>query len=131
MFDDAVFDETVLTRGPYGPHSMTFPRPVLMRMYARAMVLASATSVLVAAATAAPIAAQAAPAASGAVLSLTEALALARRNNPSLQNSVNARRTAASSMPSGTLMGLSCGSRSALAVRNSSPAAVIPAARAS
>ena len=95
VFDDAVFDETVLTRGPYGPHSMTFPRPVLMRMYARAMVLASAASVLVAAATAAPIAAQAAPAASGAVLSLTEALALARRNNPSLQNSVNARRTAA------------------------------------
>ncbi|MCE2902018.1 MAG: hypothetical protein LXA09_12360, partial [Gemmatimonadetes bacterium] len=34
----------------------------------------------------------------GTVLSLADALTLARRNNPTLQNAVNARRTAAASV---------------------------------
>ena len=44
-------------------------------------------------------AAQAAPA-SGAIITLTDALALARRNNPALQNATNARRTAAAAVRS-------------------------------
>jgi len=44
-------------------------------------------------------AAQAAPA-SGAIITLTDALALARRNNPALQSATNARRTAAAAVRS-------------------------------
>ena len=82
--------ETVSTKGPYGPLSMTSSRPVLMRIRALAIALASFAGALASA----PLGAQAAPAAGG-VLTLADAVALARRNNPTLQNSVNARRTAA------------------------------------
>lgn len=85
--------ETAPLRGPYGPLSMTFPRPVLMRIHVLAIALAAATAAIPASQLSAQTPA-AAPA-SGSVLSLADAIALAKRSNPSLQTSVNARRTAA------------------------------------
>ena len=81
--------ETVSMRPAYGPLSSTFPRPVLMRIHALAIALATAGAL-----TASSLGAQSTVPA-GSVLTLTDALALAKRNNPALQNSVNARRTAA------------------------------------
>ncbi len=92
--------ETAFSGSPYGPVSMTSPRPVLMRIYAFAIVLATAAGGL------APLslAAQAAPAApaAGGVLTLADAITLARRNNPVFQNSINARRTAAAQVRAAT-----------------------------
>lgn len=89
QFPDPYAAETVSMRPAYGPLSSTFPRPVLMRIHVLAIALATAGAL-----TASSLGAQStAPA--GSVLTLTDALALAKRNNPALQNSVNARRTAA------------------------------------
>ncbi len=82
--------ETVPTRGPYGPLSMTSSRPVLMRIHALAIALASLAGALAAV----PVDAQTAPTAGG-VLTLADAIALARRNNPTFQNSITARQSAA------------------------------------
>ncbi len=67
-----------------------------MRIHALVVVLAAALSGL----SASRVAAQAAPAApaQGGVLTLVDALALARRNSPTLQNSIAARRTAAAAV---------------------------------
>ena len=88
--------ETVPTRGPYGPLSMTSPRPVLMRILAFAIVLASTAGALIVS----PIDAQstASVPAPGGVLTLADAMALSRRNNPALQSSINARQSAAAQM---------------------------------
>ncbi len=66
-----------------------------MKSHAFALALAVAT----AAVAPASVAAQSAPAA-GAVITLTDALALARRNNPTLQSATNARRAAAAAVRS-------------------------------
>ncbi len=73
-----------------------------MRIHAFALALGLAVTGLVVVGTA-PIraTAQTAPA-SGPVITLTDALALARRNNPALQSSTNARRTAAAAVRSAT-----------------------------
>lgn len=70
--------------------------PVRFHVYALALV-AAATAAL-------PerVAAQGGAPAPGSVLSLDDALALARRNNPTLQNATNARRTAAAAVRSAT-----------------------------
>ena len=73
--------------------SMSFTRFVPMRTHAFALAL----SLAVGGATPALTAAQTAPT-PGAVITLTDALALARRNNPALQTSTNARRTAAAAV---------------------------------
>ncbi|MCC6245121.1 MAG: TolC family protein [Gemmatimonadaceae bacterium] len=63
-----------------------------MRLQSFALTCAAALSVAVTSS----LTAQATPSvAPGGVLTMSDALALARRNNPSLQNSINARRTAA------------------------------------
>ncbi|MBL0171379.1 MAG: TolC family protein [Gemmatimonadaceae bacterium] len=69
---------------------MTSSRPVLMRIHALAIALASCVGILATA----PLQAQAAPTAGG-VLTLADAIALARKNNPTFQNSVTARQNAA------------------------------------
>ena len=74
---------------------MSFTRRVPMKSHAFALALAVAT----AAVAPASVAAQSAPAA-GAVITLTDALALARRNNPTLQSATNARRAAAAAVRS-------------------------------
>ncbi|MEQ1690447.1 MAG: TolC family protein [Gemmatimonas sp.] len=68
---------------------MTSSRPVIMRIHALAIALASFVGALATS----PLGAQATPTAGG-VLTLADAIALSRRNNPVLQNSLNARRTA-------------------------------------
>ena len=70
--------------------------PVRFHVYALALV-AAATAAL-------PerVAAQGGAPTPGSVLSLDDALALARRNNPTLQNATNARRTAAAAVRSAT-----------------------------
>jgi outer membrane protein len=91
--------ETTFAEAAYGPLSMTSPRPVLMRIYAFAVVLATAAG----AAVPSSLGAQAAPAvAPGGVLTLADAIALARRNNPTYQNAMNARRTAAAQVRAAT-----------------------------
>lgn len=78
--------------------SASFPlRFVPMRLsataYGLALALATTTGALL------PLAAQAqAAATAGSVLTLADAITLARRNNPSLQSSLNARRTAAANV---------------------------------
>lgn len=74
---------------------MSFTRRVSMKPYAFALALAVAAAALAPAS----VAAQSVPAA-GAVITLTDALALARRNNPTLQSATNARRTAAAAVRS-------------------------------
>ena len=70
-----------------------------MRLPAFALTCATALSVVVTSS----LTAQAAPSvAPGGVITLTDALALARRNNPTLQNSINARRTAAAQVRAAT-----------------------------
>lgn len=70
-----------------------------MRIYAFAVVLATAAG----AAVTSSLGAQAAPAvAPGGVLTLADAIALARRNNPTYQNAMNARRTAAAQVRAAT-----------------------------
>lgn len=85
--------ETNPARGAYAPLSSSFPRFAPMRTHAFALVL----SLAVGGAVPALATAQNAPA-PGAVITLTDALALARRNNPALQTSTNARRTAAAAV---------------------------------
>ena len=82
--------ETVSIRGPYGPLLMTSPRPVPMRIPALAIRLASVASLMFASS----ISAQNAPV-PGGVLTLADAVALARRNNPIYQNAISARQNAA------------------------------------
>ena len=79
---------------------MTFPRPVLMRISAFAIALAAFGGVI---APSALIAQAPAPSlAPGGVLTLADAIALARRNNPTYATAVNARRTAAANLKSAT-----------------------------
>jgi len=73
-----------------------------MRIHAFALALGQAvTGLAIIAAVPLVAAAQTAPA-PGPVITLTDALALARRNNPVLQSSTNARRTAAAAVRSAT-----------------------------
>ncbi|WP_337171136.1 TolC family protein [Gemmatimonas aurantiaca] len=72
--------------------------PVNSHVFVRTVVLALGLAGAVM-----PSVASAQPAAStGAILTLTDALALARRNNPDLQKSLNARRTAAANARAAT-----------------------------
>ncbi len=71
-----------------------------MRIHAFAILLATAAGVM-ASSTAGAQAAPPAPA-PGGVLSLADAIALARRSNPTYQNAVNARRTAAAEVRAST-----------------------------
>ncbi len=70
-----------------------------MRIHAYAFAYAFAVSLAVVGIGPTLATAQTAPA-PGAVITLTDALALARRNNPALQTSINARRTAAAAVRS-------------------------------
>lgn len=72
-----------------------------MRIHAFALALGLAVTGLVVVGLPIRATAQTAPA-SGAVITLTDALALARRNNPALRSSINARRTAAAAVRSAT-----------------------------
>ena len=72
---------------------MTSPRPTHMRMHGFAIAVASAT-IAIAAPTVGAQNSSAAPAGT-TVLSLADAIALARRNNPTYQTSLNARSNAA------------------------------------
>src|SRR6187402_2236496 len=92
--------ETVQSERPYGPLTMTFSRPVLMRISAFAIVLAAFGGVIAPSALTAQ--APAPSLAPGGVLSLADAIALARRNNPTYASAVNARRTAAAQMRAAT-----------------------------
>jgi outer membrane protein len=74
---------------------MSFTRLVSMKPHVFALALALAAAAVAPAA----VAAQSAPA-PGAVITLTDALALARRNNPTLQSATNARRAAAAAVRS-------------------------------
>lgn len=77
------------------PQTLSSTRFVPMRLHAFAFVLGLA----VVGTGPTFVAAQTAPA-PGAIVTLTDALALARRNNPALQSSTNARRTAAAAVRS-------------------------------
>jgi len=101
---DSVFHsiETITTRGTYTPLTLSSTRFVPMRIHAFALALGQAVSGLaIIAAVPLVAAAQTAPT-PGPVITLTDALALARRNNPALQSSTNARRTAAAAVRSAT-----------------------------
>ena len=89
------FNETIPASWAYAPKTPSSTRFVPMRLSTFALALGLA----VAGAGPSLAAAQAAPA-SGAIITLTDALALARRNNPALQNATNARRTAAAAVRS-------------------------------
>ena len=86
------FHETIMVRGAYAIKTLSSTRLLPMRIHAVALALGLA----VGGALPAPALAQAP--APGAVLTLTDALALARRNNPALQSATNARRTAAAAV---------------------------------
>ncbi|MBL0938005.1 MAG: TolC family protein [Gemmatimonadaceae bacterium] len=73
-----------------------------MKIPVRSHVLALALGVLVGSAVPAVATAQGSAPASGGVLTLEDALTLARRSNPSLQTSINARRTAAANVRAAT-----------------------------
>lgn len=98
--DDSV-PETLSQRCPYGPLPMTSSRLYHMRIPALMLALASASGALFAPAlsaqTTATTAAPSAPA-QGSVLTLADAIALARRNNPAFATATNARRNAAAVM---------------------------------
>jgi outer membrane protein len=90
--------ETIPGSVAYAPQTFPFlPRSVSMRLFQSFHVLALALAATAAAAAPALGRAQAAPTA-GNVLTLADAITLARRNNPALQNSINARRTAAANV---------------------------------
>ena len=85
--------ETILRRSSYAPLSMSSTRFVPMRIHA----FAFAISLAVVGTVPTVMAAQTGPA-TGTVVTLADALALARRNNPALQTTTNARRTAAAAV---------------------------------
>lgn len=89
--------ETIPDQGPYAPLSMSSTRFVPMRTIAFALALSLAVG---GAAPALAFAQTPAAPAPGSVLTLADALTLARRNNPSLQSANNARRTAAAAVRS-------------------------------
>ena len=86
--------ETLSRGGAYGPLPMTSSRLHHMRISALMLALATASGALFAPALSAqPPAATAS--AQGSVLTLADAIALARRNNPGFATASNARRSAA------------------------------------
>ena len=93
------FNETIPARGAYAPQTMSSTRFVPMRIHASALAFVLALGLAVVATGPTLADAQSAPA-PGAIITLTDALALARRNNPALQSSTNARRTAAAAVRS-------------------------------
>jgi outer membrane protein len=80
------------------PRHYSFPRFVAMKLSVRPHVLALAIGAAAGISSPALAFAQTPSPAQGNVLTLNDALTLARRNNPTLQNSVNARRTAAANV---------------------------------
>lgn len=93
--------ETIPSRGTYAFQNMPSTRLVPMRSSAFALVLSLVAGGALPALAAAQVPAAPAPAA-GTVLTLADALTLARRNNPALQTITNARRTAAAALRSAT-----------------------------
>ena len=89
--------ETRSPRCPYGPLPMTSSRLHYMRIPALMLALASTSGALFAPTLFAQTTAITAPA-SGSVLTLADAIALARRNNPGFATATNARRSAAAVM---------------------------------
>lgn len=91
--------ETIGTGGPYAPLSFFFPFcNNAMRIPVRSHVLALAIACSAGVMAPSVVIAQTPSPTQGNVLTLTDALTLARRNNPTLANSVNARRTAAANV---------------------------------
>lgn len=88
-------NETIPATGAYASQTLSSTRLVPMRLHTFAFVFGLAMI----AAGPTFVAAQTAPTL-GATVTLTDALALARRNNPALQSSTNARRTAAAAVRS-------------------------------
>lgn len=89
--------ETLSPGCPYGPLPMTSSRLHHMRIPALMLALASASGALFAPTLSAQTTPPAAPA-QGSVLTLADAIALARRNNPGFASATNARRNAAAVM---------------------------------
>ena len=91
--------ETNRSGGPYAPLSFFSPFcNNAMRIPVRSHVLALAIACSAGALAPSVVVAQTPSPTQGNVLTLTDALTLARRNNPVLANSVNARRTAAANV---------------------------------
>ncbi len=90
--------ETARSGGAYGPLRTTSPRPHHMRLPALLLALATASGAISPAIAIAQAGGTAptATAAPGSLLTLADAIALARKNNPGLASATNARRTAAS-----------------------------------